>query len=38
MKEPIQECTELLEAVAAARTSFECLCHSIFSVFNKGVE
>lgn len=29
---------DLLEAVAAARNSFECLCHSIFSVFNKGVE
>ena len=29
---------DLLEAISAARTSFECLCHSIFSTLNKGVE
>ena len=29
---------DLLESVAAARNAFECLCHSIFSVFNKGEE
>ena len=29
---------DLLETVAAARNAFECLCHSIFSVFNKGAE
>lgn len=28
----------LLESVTAARNAFECLCHSIFSVFDKGVE